>query len=514
MRFLLFIIPILFISIAYGQEYTYTIIYDDQVGDIPKSYENLVHKAFQNWMILNPSLNFKYNIGAVDIIIIYSNDTDQTTPCNHLDCMITVPIHGTDCTGKYVKTSNNQLINLIMHDIGHYLGIPHNSNTTHLMYDIDNIRTVPNKYTIPKQLPNNYYEKQIPIMNDINTLNDKLNSLYQEQLPLYNQQKSILAEYGLTQNDLKDKSIFNFHSSVMIRLSPIQDELNTINTKITNIQNNKDKLIEQANCFFNLRIQDDDIITIPLNSKFRPITYYIGDTDLPNQRELFDIVRVSFQSWQDINPTLTFIEREHANSNILVLWEEIVQAEHIGLADCDYRYDHNCILIISIGDYNCNNRFVQLDPKTIQSTVEHEIGHVLGLGHHKNTEHLMFSQGYPEPEPTFNDLGFNIPEGYGYYYTGQKDILDKMNVIDLELTPIKDKFNILEYDKDELLVQYGLTEIDLEYMGYVIDDDSFRDKYNSIVHEMNYLIDMMRPLFDQHNKLHESWSCFPNVNSH
>ena len=494
---------------AYAQsDHTYS-IWDN---NLDQRYHQLIYNAFQNWMDINTSLHFDQTYSYTGITIQFTNTTYQTTICNDINCMITVPIKSTDCNGITIHTSDNQIINLVMHEIGHYLGIQHNTNTSHLMYDINTTKNHHTRYNIPNMLDDNYFIEQLPIIHDINKLDDQLEPLYKEQQILEEKQRQILSEYGLTPDDIKD-NLYSFRSSIVIRLSDIHDDMDDINLQINNVLKKRNVLLKDIECFLNIKIINDDITFIPINSRFRPITYYISDIDdkeTPNMQHLTTLTHTAFNNWQSINPTLTFIETQNANAHILIIWDKFVQPEHLGLADCDYRYDYNCIVHISLGNTDCTNTFINLDDNTIRNTIEHEIGHVLGLGHHKDISHLMYGNDSFVIDP-FDNLGFNMPEQYDYYYVGQKTIFDEMYDIELDIISIDNKLAELEQRLEDTLDMYGFTLSDLEYMGYVIDDDSFRDRYNSIVHEMNYIITSSSHLYDKYNELYDKYICYPNV---
>ncbi len=507
-----------FITPIYGQSpdntqsrsYTYYI----DPSPTSSSITDAVHKAFVSWQELNPSLTFTHLASDdADIIVSGIKSTDReysNIECDYSKCKIIVLLGTTDCNGRYVHRSSDSITTEIMQDIGHLLGISNTDDKSHLMYGTNTKDTLNTLYTIPKPLDSAYYTEQEPILDDINALDEQRTQLQQKRKDLEQQYNKILAEYGVTLKDIKD-SIYNYPSSMVHRLNPIQDKIDEINVQMNILDSKRSILVERAECFLNIRATNSTITVVPVDSEYSPITYYINSS-IPVTNKTIPIVAThqAFAIWQSLNPTLTFIQIKHPDADIIVSWDRFVQDEHVGLAICEYAY---CELLISLGNRDCTGSYIQLDTNSVSDTIMHEIGHALGLAHHSSESHLMY--GSDEfTQISFDDMGYEIPPISSKYdhYIGQKANQDKIDRLDQRLELLNDEYNMLFQEYIDVLAKYGLTPEDIErdpsvdYRGLVAKSNPLVDKINNIVDEIN-------PLVGEYNILIDKANCFPNVES-
>ena len=81
-------------------------------------------------------------------------------------------------------------------------------------------------------------------------------------------------------------------------------------------------------------------------------------------------------------------------------------------------------------------------------TLYHEIGHLVGLGHNKNSNHLMFGVNNPSPSDPFDNLGFNIPNVTKYKYTTERET-EIAEILKGNITEETKK----EFDKEIICIQ-------------------------------------------------------------
>ena len=99
--------------------------------------------------LLNPS-NW---VGKTDCKIVDGKLTQ--------DCDVYAKIGSLDCNGNFVMLERNYLQNVLMHEIGHGLGLGHTTNRVHLMFGWGHIQNAANwQYVVPEKLGADWYVGQ------------------------------------------------------------------------------------------------------------------------------------------------------------------------------------------------------------------------------------------------------------------------------------------------------------------------------------------------------------------
>ena len=267
-------------------------------------------------------------------------------------------------------------------------------------------------------------------------------------------------------------------------------------------------------------------------------TYYIDPSVTLLDNMPIIAVHKAFESWESLNPSLNFIHVEHRAADILVKWDRFIQDEHLGLLSCGYI---NCELVISLGDRDCNNRYIQLDSDTLTNTIMYLIGRMLDIGHTNDQSHLMYGIKDPTPQQPFDDLGYSIPNALVdvEYYVGERSILDEIAELDIQLELFNErydtlnmqikslddkdrnmdiqldllyeKYNALQQEYVDILAEYDLTPKDIE-QDHNIDDlitsrtkllkqkiDHTDNEIETLIVEQNLIADKINPLIIKQN---------------
>lgn len=119
-----------------------------------------------------------------------------------------------------------------------------------------------------------------------------------------------------------------------------------------------------------------------------------------------DAIRDGISAWTTLNPNIVFTPSHDDRHDVLVEW---VDSEHVW--GVEYHDSH---LGYRIGiDFDAPEPDVYgaslMNPDIVRYVMAHELGHVLGLGHSSNENHLMYGTANPTPDKAFDDLGYTVP---------------------------------------------------------------------------------------------------------
>ncbi len=248
-----------------------------------------------------------------------------------------------------------------------------------------------------------------------------------------------------------------------------------------------------------------------ITSNENQIVYYSFENVplVPDKQIPIDALKKAIETWEANNPNLEFIQSE--NSNIEIKWQVYASSTHTGLATCNsvlFGILSHCVLVISIGNDDCNGNFVQDDENMVTNILMHEIGHSLGLGHTSETGQLMFST--ESPEISFDTKGYVIPDRFEELYVGQKALLQQEKEIRAELGSLDIKISRDQSQYDEYYKQYAYYEGKTLSPSEYQKAEKLLSKVNSEAEKLNSMIDQQNQLIDQLNEIIIQLGCNPN----
>lgn len=124
-----------------------------------------------------------------------------------------------------------------------------------------------------------------------------------------------------------------------------------------------------------------------------------------------DGIQDGLNSWEDIDEF--YYTYDSSNADILVILK-VHEPVYIGsfyhgegTSDCITNNKIQCQIIIYV-DVNFDGKQTLQSYESIKRTTAHEFGHNLGLPHHTDKDHIMFSE-IAEAAYTYNVVGINTP---------------------------------------------------------------------------------------------------------
>lgn len=202
--------------------------------------------------------------------------------------------------------------------------------------------------------------------------------------------------------------------------------------------------------------------------------YLLGIYTSGNEVEYLNAMHSAFTSWSSLNSQLKFVYVEK-DPTINVKFEGDIE-DALGYA-CLWCLGLDAEMVISSYAYDCKDRKKYYTPRSIQDTIAHELGHLMGLEHHPREGHLMYGS---EPETPYNDLGYDIPQAIlpNEEFVGHVGLLEEYdNLID---------------QLDSYVERYGTVEGSVVYFN----TEAAVDEYNWMVNKYNQLLKEVDCLFN------------------
>jgi len=201
--------------------------------------QSSIDAAVSMWMESNP-----------DLQIVQVNDTGdftikwhQTIPGDHVGfqkgSQIDIELGSYDCHDNWNQYSEDNISEAIAHEIGHYLGLGHHSDETHLMYGNDEFTQIQFDdlgYIIPqlkltelKWIGSENLEEQLEIINTKKTSLERSYEKLSAEYDKYPQTISdpLVYEQALEMHE-KLKDLYDIVDHTVIDYNKIVDELNCL----------------------------------------------------------------------------------------------------------------------------------------------------------------------------------------------------------------------------------------------------------------------------------------------
>jgi len=249
--------------------------------------------------------------------------------------------------------------------------------------------------------------------------------------------------------------------------------------------------------------------TIKTNSNVRIISYNVElIPDVSNRQIIQNALDNALISWEEENNNLEF-EQTNIFPDIQIEWQAIASENHAGLAT--YSEKFKGAITIGLGKFDCNNDYVQYDGNLLHQTIMHEIGHILGLGHHPEEIHLMYGVDDIDLK-SIENFEYVIPKHYDGFFEGYIQLETDYNILNSKLEDLNEKI-------EELEKQYTVMNTEYEIILSKLETNSqYLNQVNSIEQELTQLKNQINSVINNHNEIVynmneivDKMSCFPDI---
>ncbi len=226
----------------------------DDVPSIPDKQipVDALKKAIETWEASNPNLEFiqseNSNIEIRWQAYASSTHTGLATCSSVLygilnHCVLDISVGVEDCNGNFVQDDENMVANILMHEIGHALGLGHTSETGHLLYSTESpqISFDTKGYVIPDRFEELYVgqkaivQQEKEIRAELESLDIKI-SREQSQYDEYKKQYQYYEGKTLSADDFKKaERAFDKLNSQVKKVNTLIDKQNQLIDKINEI---------------------------------------------------------------------------------------------------------------------------------------------------------------------------------------------------------------------------------------------------------------------------------------
>lgn len=254
---------------------------------------------------------------------------------------------------------------------------------------------------------------------------------------------------------------------------------------------------------WSLIFADDAPETRPAPDHARTVTYQVGQLpEIPDPQIPLQAMVLAVENWHEYNPGVAFVESSE-DPEVVVLWQAVHDPEHLGVARCDAG---RCTIEIGLGRTDCNGRYVQAEANFVTNTIMHELGHVLGLGHHTDRGHLMYGDDEWTEVP-FDARGYGIPPNYDGYFVGERELAERIELASARYNILDAQYDQIRAEYGDVLARFGLTPESVGGFGFRASS-ALAGEVNPIIERLNEKVGEINDIVDEWNELNEEWICY------
>ncbi len=229
---------------------------------------------------------------------------------------------------------------------------------------------------------------------------------------------------------------------------------------------------------------------------------------------VYQAIERGFEMWENKNENIKFEMTGSQQADILVYLEMMPSPNHIGLASYTKMYEG--VIAIHIGDFDCNKSYVEWDSDQLTNTTMHEVGHILGLEHHPDEEHLMYGDD-ASTKVEFDSRGYNIPESLNNgLYEGQTELSDMIDVLDIKIAKLDVELEQLDVELTDTLTIFGISRVHYDSNSTVPEHVynaiiPIINEQNDVIYEYNDVVNEYSDVVNEYSDVVDEYNCYSNI---